>query len=201
MLPEGDRVLIVKEDNSISIHADKGFKPLNYMTPPLEVKDSTDKNGDRVISFESNKEVLEVTLHEVYNESVFHMNNEEMGLQRDNTEKDVQAYLAANLSLIAPDLVFLEREFETGIGPVDLLAEDANGVLYPIEVKRIAPMVTVSQVMRYVEGLEEQFPNRPIVPVIAALKFKEKTLVLAKKKNVRILEVPENWNSDPTNVS
>src|SRR3954449_13077088 len=42
-LPESTRLLMLKADGSVLVHADAGgFKPLNWMTPPVVVEDGGD---------------------------------------------------------------------------------------------------------------------------------------------------------------
>jgi RecB family endonuclease NucS len=39
-LPEADRLVMVKADGSVSIHADdRAYKPLNWMTPPCTLRE------------------------------------------------------------------------------------------------------------------------------------------------------------------
>ena len=39
-LPESTRLLMLKEDGSVLVHADAGgYKPLNWMTPPTVLED------------------------------------------------------------------------------------------------------------------------------------------------------------------
>ncbi|MGZ4395404.1 MAG: endonuclease NucS, partial [Gaiellaceae bacterium] len=45
VLPESTRLLMLKDDGSVLVHADAGgYKPLNWMTPPTVVEE-----GDGVI--------------------------------------------------------------------------------------------------------------------------------------------------------
>ena len=42
-LPESTRLLMIKADGSVLVHADAGgFKPLNWMTPPVVLEDGGD---------------------------------------------------------------------------------------------------------------------------------------------------------------
>src|SRR5213076_140612 len=44
VLPEALRLIIVKADGSVLVHADAGgYKPLNWMTPPTVIEDSPDR--------------------------------------------------------------------------------------------------------------------------------------------------------------
>ena len=41
-LGAGDRVILFKDDGSLCVHAEKGYKPLNYMPGPTTVKEDGD---------------------------------------------------------------------------------------------------------------------------------------------------------------
>src|SRR5690242_8672292 len=45
-LPESTRLLMLKDDGSVLVHADAGgYKPLNWMTPPTVIEDE----GERLV--------------------------------------------------------------------------------------------------------------------------------------------------------
>ncbi len=56
-LPEATRLLLVKADGSVSVHADdRAYKPLNWMSPPCTLKEDgdtwtvTNKAGEQLVS-------------------------------------------------------------------------------------------------------------------------------------------------------
>ena len=62
-LPEALRLIMLKADGSVLVHADAGgYKPLNWMTPPTAVIEEGDTIIVRKIKGEDE---LEITLHEV----------------------------------------------------------------------------------------------------------------------------------------
>ena len=62
-LPEALRLIMLKADGSVLVHADAGgYKPLNWMTPPTAVIESADTIVVRKVKGEDQ---LEITLHEV----------------------------------------------------------------------------------------------------------------------------------------
>lgn len=187
------RVLMVKADGSVAIHGEKGFKPMNYMTPPIEMTETLNGDGELVLVFDSRNESLVVTCHKVLDEVTLELGIDDPGMESDNTEKDLQEWLSDNLTMVKDEYAFVEREYQTGNGPVDILAEDMDGGLVAVEVKRVAPMGTVSQVLRYVDGVEEKFPARRVRGAIAALEIKDKTKILADKKNIELIEIPTSW--------
>src|SRR3954469_3125164 len=89
-LPLATRLLLVKADGSVSVHADGGaYKPLNWMSPPCSLREEpqrwtvTNKAGEQlVISIE---EVLHDSAHEL---------GIDPGLQKDGVEAHLQQLLA-----------------------------------------------------------------------------------------------------------
>lgn len=189
-LPRATRILIIKDDNSISIHSDKGYKPLNYMNPPLEF--IVEESGEKFI-FKSKKEKLEIILHKIISDEYYDLSFQDPGLSRDGTEHQLQKWLSENLSVLDEDFIFIQREFETGAGPVDILANDKNGSIVLIEVKRWANMNSVGQIKRYVDSLREH-DERPIYGVLASVEFNSRSFEIAERNNIRCISIPVNWN-------
>ena len=72
LLPEALRLLMIKSDGSVMVHADTGgFKPQNWMTPPTRV---TETEGSIVVEKGSGKalERLEILIAEVISEREKH---------------------------------------------------------------------------------------------------------------------------------
>ena len=86
-LPMADRLLIVKADGSVSVHADdRAYKPLNWMTPPCTLKESAiedldgDDTGEVLWLVENPKgEQLRITIAEIHEEISYDM-GEDPGL-------------------------------------------------------------------------------------------------------------------------
>lgn len=189
------RIVLQKEDGSVSVHSERGVKPLNYMGSSKERRESFNDKGERIWTFVGKGEILEVTFHSIVNEIHLDLGRDDPGhSRRDGTEVQLQEWLSRNLCHIENDLEFTHREYQTGNGPVDLLARQSSGAMVAIEVKRIAHMTTVSQVGRYLDALSEKHPDQVIVGAIAAVSFKAKTLELAEKKNIRCIQVPPDWH-------
>lgn len=200
-LPPYDRMVMVKADGSVCIHCEAGYKPLNYMMAPTVLKETFEED-ERVWTITGKNETLIITFHKVYEEINLPLGNEEPGLIRDNTEAHLQEWLTSHLELFGDNVTLVSREYQTGAGPIDILAEGPSDELVAIEVKRVAPMNTVGQVLRYKDALEEKHPGKLVIPVIAAVEFKASTLTIAEKKGVRCVVVPLTWqettkNTDP----
>src|SRR5919107_399658 len=125
-LPLAVRLLMVKADGSVSIHADdRAYKPLNWMSPPI-------------------------TLAEIFQDTSYELGTDP-GLVKDGVEAHLQELLAAHPETFGPGWTLVRREYMTAIGPVDLLCRDADGGSVAVEVKRRGEIDGVEQLTRYLE--------------------------------------------------
>ena len=184
-LPLATRLLMVKADGCVAIHADGGaYKPLNWMNAPNRLIE-----GDGVWTVTNPKgETLTITLEEVLHDSA-HELGVDPGLQKDGVEAHLQELLAANTEAIAQGLVLVRREFPPDIGPVDLLCRDADGTAVAIEVKRRGEIDGVEQLTRYLERLERDPTLRGVRGVFVAQSIKPQAKVLAASRDIACVEV------------
>src|SRR6516225_9871260 len=101
LLPEALRLIIVKDDGSVLVHADAGgYKPLNWMTPPTVIETA----GDLVIVRKRagrTEDRLEIRLLDVLSD-VSHDMGEAAALEKDGVERDLQLLLAADPTHVEP---------------------------------------------------------------------------------------------------
>ncbi len=148
-LDEAVRLIMVKADGCVAIHADGGaYKPLNWMNAPNVLVESEGRWEVR----NPKGEVLAIDLHEVISDSQHHL-GEDPGLTKDGVEAHLQELLAADPGMLEAGLVLVRREYPTAIGPVDLLCRDADGRTVVIEVKRRGEIDGVEQLTRYLDFL------------------------------------------------
>jgi endonuclease len=184
-LPMATRLIMVKADGCVAIHADGGaYKPLNWMTAPNRLTEEPDRwvvtnpKGERlVISLE---EVLSDTSHDL---------GVDPGLQKDGVEAHLQELLAAACEAIQPGLRLVRREHATEIGPVDLLCRDADGNAVAIEIKRRGEIDGVEQLTRYLTFLQRDPSLRPVRGVFVAQVIKPQARALAAERNITCVEV------------
>ena len=190
-LPEAVRLLMVKADGCVAIHADGGaYKPLNWMTSPNTLAidgDPDDEDGAEAEAVWTVRnpagEVLTITLHEVLSD-VSHEMGPDPGLQKDGVEAHLQALLAADPTTMGDGLRLVRREYPTDIGPVDLLCRDADGVAVAIEVKRRGEIDGVEQLTRYLDFLNRDPMLRPVRGVFVAQEIKPQARVLAEDRGI-----------------
>jgi RecB family endonuclease NucS len=184
-LPMATRLIMVKADGCVAIHADGGaYKPLNWMNAPNRV---VEDEGRWVVT-NPKGETLTITLEEVVHDSA-HELGVDPGLQKDGVEAHLQELLAADPRSIAEGLKLVRREFPTDIGPVDLLCRDAEGNAIAIEVKRRGEIDGVEQLVRYLERLELDPTLRPVRGIFVAQVIKPQAKVLAEARGIDCVEV------------
>ena len=186
-LPEAVRLLMVKADGCVAVHADGGaYKPLNWMNAPntLSLDESTDDEVTEIWRVRSPKgEQLTITIHEVIDE-LDHEMGIDPGLVKDGVEAHLQELLAADPTTIDDGLRLVRREFPTDIGPVDLLCRDADGKAVAIEVKRRGEIDGVEQLTRYLDFLNRDPMLRPVRGIFVAQEIKPQARVLATDRGI-----------------
>jgi RecB family endonuclease NucS len=187
-LPPAIRLLMVKADGSVSIHADdRAYKPLNWMSPPCRIEEAP--GVWRVVN--KGGEELRITLEEVLHDSR-HELGIDPGLQKDGVEAHLQELLAATPTALGAGYTLVRREFPTPIGPVDLLCRDATGASVAVEIKRRGEIDGVEQLTRYLELLGRDPLLAPITGVFAAQEIKHQARVLAEDRGIRCVVVDYN---------
>jgi RecB family endonuclease NucS len=184
-LPMAPRLIMVKADGCVAIHADGGaYKPLNWMNAPNTISET---EGEWVVR-NPKGETLVITIDEVLSDSA-HELGLDPGLQKDGVEAHLQVLLAANPHTIAEGLRLVRREYPTDIGPVDLLCRDVEGGAVAIEVKRRGDIDGVEQLARYIERLDLDPTLRPVRGIFVAQSIKPQARVLAESRNLAWVEV------------
>ncbi len=184
-LPPAVRLLMVKADGCVAVHADGGaYKPLNWMNAPNRL---SEQPGRWVVT-NANGEVLTITIDEVIHASA-HEFGPDPGLEKDGVEAHLQELLALDCGRIGDGLRLVRREYPTDIGPVDLLCRDADGRTVAVEIKRRGDIDGIEQLARYVERLNLDPSLRPVTGVIVAQRVKPQAKVMAAARHIRWVEV------------
>lgn len=184
-LPEAVRLIMVKADGCVAIHADGGaYKPLNWMNAPNTI---TEGDDSWVVSNPAD-ETLTIQLHEILSDTAHEMGIDP-GLVKDGVEAHLQELLAADPTYIDDGLELVRREYPTDIGPVDLMCRDDDGIAVAVEIKRRGEIDGVEQLTRYLERLERDPVLRGIRGVFAAQVVKPQARVLAESRGIRWVEV------------
>jgi len=184
-LPEAIRLVMVKADGCVAIHADGGaYKPLNWMNAPNTLVAG---EGQWVVT-NPKGETLTITLTEVLSDTETEL-GEDPGLTKDGVEAHLQELLAANPGHLGDGLTLVRREYPTDIGPVDLLCRRADGTPVAVEIKRRGEIDGVEQLGRYLERLRLDPHLRNVEGLFAAQVVKPQARVLAEARGISWQEV------------
>jgi endonuclease len=184
-LPSAQRLILVKADGSVSIHADdRAYKPLNWMSPPCTLQEApgvwtvTNKAGEQLV----------LTIEEMLHDSS-HELGVDPGLVKDGVEAHLQVLLAAHPGALGEGMTLVRREYPTPIGPVDLLCRDAAGVSVAVEIKRRGEIDGVEQLTRYLELMNRDALIAPVRGIFAAQEIKPQARVLALDRGIECITI------------
>jgi RecB family endonuclease NucS len=187
-LPESTRLLMFKADGSVLVHADAGgFKPLNWMTPPTVIEED---EGRIVVRKRAGKteDRLEIRLHEVLSD-VCHEMGEAAGLEKDGVERHLQEVLAAQPEALEDGLRLVRREWQTDVGPVDLMCRDAGDGWVAVEIKRVGTIDAVDQLTRYLDRIRLDPSLAECRGILAAERLKPQAVTLAESRGIACVPV------------
>jgi RecB family endonuclease NucS len=189
ILPLSTRLLLLKADGSVLVHADAGgFKPLNWMTPPTVVEEDTETLVVRKRAGKT-EDRLEIRIHELLSDVTHDMGGEVAALVKDGVERDLQELLAERPQVLGEELRLVRREWPTDIGPVDLMCRAADDGWVAVEIKRVGTIDAVEQLSRYLERIRLDPARASARGVLAAQRFKPQAVVLAEARDIRCAEV------------
>jgi RecB family endonuclease NucS len=185
-LPMATRLILVKADGSVSIHADdRAYKPLNWMSPPCTLTERPAAEPLTAVWEVRGRDgdTLQISIGEVLSDSS-HDLGVDPGLVKDGVEAHLQALLAEHPGSIAPGLSLVRREHPTPIGPVDLLCRDRSDAYVAIEVKRRGEIDGVEQLTRYLELLNRDVLLAPVRGIFAAQSITRQARTLAEDRGL-----------------
>jgi endonuclease len=189
-LPESNRLLLLKSDGSVLVHADAGgYKPLNWMTPPTVIEAEGDPLERLVVRKRAGKseDRLEIVVHEVLSD-VAHEMGEAAPLAKDGVERDLQEALADRPEALGAELRLVRREWPTDIGPVDLMCREGDDWV-AVEIKRVGTIDAVEQLSRYLERIREDAAKSGCRGILAAQRIQPQAATLATSRGIACVEV------------
>ena len=168
-LPLATRLLLVKADGSVLVHADGGaYRPLNWMSAPCSLQETVEGSGAVWQVTNRTGESMVVQLEEILSDSL-HELGPDPGLVKDGVERQLQLLLAEQCHVLGEGWTLIRREYPTDIGPVDLLCRDADGRAIAVEIKRRGEIDGVEQLTRYLEFLNRDPMLRPVAGMFVAM--------------------------------
>jgi RecB family endonuclease NucS len=175
------RLILIKADSSVSIHADdRAFKPLNWMNPPCKLRE---EENTWTVTHGKTGEKLVLTMEEIIHDSS-HELGVDPGLIKDGVEAHLQELLAEHITTLGAGWTLVRREYMTAIGPVDILCRDHTGASVAVELKRRGDIDGVEQLTRYLELLNRDPLLAPVKGIFAAQEIKPQARVLAADRGI-----------------
>ena len=188
VLPEALRLLMLKSDGSVMVHADTGgFKPQNWMTPPTVIEEGPEGIVVRKRAG-ATEDKLDIRIAEVVSD-VTHDMGEAAALEKVGVERDLQELLADAPGWCGEGFRLVRREWPTDIGPVDLMCRDGEDGWVAVEIKRVATIDAVEQLSRYLERIGQDPAMSCCRGVLAAQQIKPQARVLAESRGIACVEV------------
>jgi len=194
-LPMAKRLIMVKADGSVSVHADdRAYKPLNWMNPPclIDVRQPDEAAQTagitQVWQVRGGGETLEIRLGRVFSDVRDDLGLDP-GLVKDGVEAHLQALLADNPETFGAGYRLVQREFATPIGPVDLLLRTPGGGYAAVEVKRRGEIDGVEQLTRYLELLRRDPLLGDVQGIFAAQVIKPQARTIAVDRGIACVVV------------
>lgn len=180
-LPRGERLIIIKADNTLLVHQPEGNSPINYMKP--EAKHSIIIQDGKLLLSSQNlklKEYLDINMTKVHFVQSCGLKDGQK-IQIIGTEKDMSEMIYSNPEFISPYFKPLSMEEHTQYGFIDVFGYDNDNNLVIVECKRYcADLSAVTQLRRYVEKMKKIKGTDKVRGVIAAPKITENALVMAQ---------------------
>ena len=185
-LGSGDRVIMFKDDGSLCVHTDRGYKPLNYMAGPTSVKE----DGDVIRVYRAaSDETLVIIVQEVHSDSAIELADAAV-LERDGAEREMHELLERAPDVIEPGLKVISRERFTDVGPVDLFCRDAEGRTVVVEVKRVRAVAAhVEQLTRYCERVNLDPAHAPCRGILVAPEIAPQAQVMCESRSFAFVAV------------
>ena len=185
-LPEALRLLMIKSDGSVMVHADTGgYKPQNWMTPPTVIEEEP---GRIVVRKRAADDQLDIRVVEVISD-VTHDMGEAAALEKDGVESHLQELLGERPEWCGEGFRLVRREWPTDIGPVDLMCRDADDGWVAVEIKRVGTIDAVEQLSRYLERIRIDPSRTDCRGVLVAEQIKPQARVLADARGIECVVV------------
>ena len=155
-VPQGDRMLLLKQDGVLLIHQPVNGNPINYLKAGCSF--TFEGGSDSLLLHAKSadgKEFLDVEIFRVYDLMTQRLEDGQKQILQ-GTEKDMSDMIRENPSLISNDFKPWSREEHTKVGFIDVFGHDSKGNIIVVECKRYAAsLACVTQLRRYVEKIKE----------------------------------------------
>lgn len=178
-LGPGDRLVVCKPDGTVLVHTDENREPVNWQPPGCTHYASLRDGRLRLRSVRSSpSERLDVDFRRLEQLSVYEV-EDRSDLALTGSEEDLRRRILDEPGLVEPGFQPTATERETAAGPVDVFGADADGrpVVAELKRRRVGPSAA-SQLRRYVEAIDEEFPDEGVRGILVAPSITDRTAAL-----------------------
>jgi len=134
------------------------------------------------------EERLEISVSEVLAD-IDHEIDALAPLEKEGLEREMQELLADTPEWCGEGFRLVRREWPTDIGPVDLMCRDEDDEWVAVEIKRVATMDSVRQLVRYLQRIQLDPAMASCRGVLVAKWIKPQARVLAESHGIDCVEV------------
>ncbi len=196
ILPEGERVIIIKPDGTLLVHQKERRDPVNWNPPGCKAKAHLSRKGLEIVSTRDKpKEVLSAIFRDVKLVASFEL-IDEAKLCLVGTEDDLVENAYRNPEMIEEGFKPIEKELATRYGSADIYGVDCNGNRVVVEFKRDqANLNAVDQLKRYVEELKKK-TDKQVRGILVAPRISPSALRLLEKEGLEYSKIEKhhsNW--------
>jgi RecB family endonuclease NucS len=191
-LPLGERLLIVKKDESLILHGSSLVKPLNWQKAGAgKIEYLFNENQLIVKTYRpKTKESLEIIFDKVFQATIFNA-LDSASLSIYGSESDLSNYLFNHPEIISKEFQPTTREYETPFGFIDIRGVDKKGNIIIIEVKkRAATPADAHQLKRYVDYFSD-VEKIKVKGILVAKDFSNKVMAILETNELEAVAV--NW--------
>ncbi len=189
-LPTGDRIIMIKSDNTILVHQPEGSAPINYMKEGSKIEVER-KEHHAVIKSQNQKykDHLEIDIYIVHS-FISQRLEDGQKIHLEGSEKDMSDMIYDNPELISKDFKPLSREEHTKYGFIDVFGYNKKNELVVVECKRYsAGLDAITQLRRYVEKIKSLKGLKVVHGIVAAPEITPNALKMANDWGYRFAEV------------
>lgn len=203
---EGDRIILVKPDSTLIVHAPRGFKPLNWMSAPADTVAQAEDDVLVIASQRTKKpfEEMRIEIRHVHGYHRYPGLHDAQDIEVRHTERDMQDYLACHPELVDPAFRLTATEYHSPLGFIDLYGKlGERYCVVELKVER-AGLPAALQVKRYRDWLAREMRQDVeailIAPAITpnALQILKKEKIAFKKFSIKKIEPTFTKNKTPS---
>ena len=188
VLPEALRLLMIKSDGSVMVHADTGgYKPQNWMTPPTVIEEDEDRIVVRKRAG-ATEDRLEIRIVEVLSD-VTHDMGEAADLEKDGVERHLQELLADAPRCCGEGFRLVRREWPTDIGPVTSCAATTTTSGRSRDQAGRQRSTRSSSSRRYLERIRQRSGDGELPRRARGSAVKPQARVLAESRGIECVEI------------